>query len=100
AQATDRPGAYYHFSLGEQARLQGDNDTALSELRRALKLDPKAADIRAELAKQLRDMGKIDEALAEAREAVLTDRTSVIAHLVLAQIHQAQVATLGEEAFK
>ena len=100
AQTPDRSMAYYHFSLGEQARLTGDSDTAISEMRKALKFDPRAAEIRAELARQLRDLGKIEEAFAEAKEAVAADRSSVAAHLVLAQLHQSQVGTLGEEGFR
>ncbi|MGE0456063.1 MAG: tetratricopeptide repeat protein [Vicinamibacteria bacterium] len=95
----DHAQAYYHFSLGQQARLVGDGEKALEELRKALRIDPGAADIRAELARQLRDAGRVDEALAEAKRAVAGDKESLAAHRVLAQLYQGQVTTLGEEAF-
>ena len=53
-----RADAYYHFSLGLQARFGGRPDEALQELRKAQTLDPTAAAPRAEAAKLLRETGK------------------------------------------
>ena len=84
-----------------QARLTGDGETALTELRKALKLDPRAAEIRAELARQLRESGRLEEALAEAQRGGRGPiATASTAHLVLAQLYQSQVATIGEDAFR
>jgi Tfp pilus assembly protein PilF len=66
----ERRQAYYHYSLAFQARLSGDGETALGELRRAQKLDPRSADIRLATARLLRDLGKPAEAVVEARQAV------------------------------
>ena len=88
----DRREAFYHFSLGIQARLAGDGETALTELRRAQKLDPASAAIHAATAKLLRDLGKGPEALAEAREAVRVDATSVESHMILGDIYQRQAS--------
>ena len=42
-----RPEAYYHFSLGQQARLAGDVDEAVAEYRKAVRLDPRSGSLRA-----------------------------------------------------
>ena len=91
----DRSEAYYHFSLGLQARFSGETQTSLEEYRKAQKLDPGSAAIRVETARLLREAGKIDEALAEAREAVRLDKDSSDAHLALAQLYQLQAAGPG-----
>ena len=93
----DRSEAYYHFSLGLQARFAGDTQTALDEYRKAQKLDPGSGAIRVETSRLLRETGKIDEALAEAREAVRLDKDSPDAHLALAQLYQLQAAGAGGE---
>src|SRR5512139_1292862 len=85
-----RSQAYYHFSLGLQARLAGDSDEALAEYRRAQKLDPSASSIRVETARLLREMGRLDEAGQEARSAVTLDADDADAHQVLAQLEQVQ----------
>src|SRR6266540_1432306 len=91
----DRSEAYYHFSLGLQARFSGETQTSLEEYRKAQKLDPGSAAIRVETARLLREAGKIDEALAEAREAVRLDKDNSDAHLALAQLYQLQAAGPG-----
>src|SRR6266542_443363 len=70
----DRSEAYYHFSLGLQARFSGETQTSLEEYRKAQKLD---------------------QALAEAREAVRLDKDNSDAHLALAQLYQLQAAGPG-----
>src|SRR5262245_39551599 len=80
----DRPAAYYHVSMGQQARLSGKLEDALAEYRKAQKVDPRSAEIRAETARLLRELGRLEEALAEAGEGVRLDKDSADAHLVLA----------------
>jgi tetratricopeptide (TPR) repeat protein len=93
-----RAEAYYHFSLGLQARFTGDGAAALEEYRRAQKLDPGSADIRVETARLLRDMGRIDEALVEAQEAVRLDPKEASGFLTLGQLRQLKAE--GAEAEK
>lgn len=101
APAVTRGDSYYHFSLGEQARLSGDTESALAEYRKAQKLDPAAGEIHVEIAKLLREAGRIPEALVEAREAVRLDPGVVDAHLVLAQLYQMRSdSENGDAAFK
>src|SRR5712691_2216487 len=97
AELRDRSEAYYHFSLGLQARFSGDTQTSLDEYRKAQKLDPGSSAIRVETSRLLREAGKVDEALAEAREAVRLDKDSPDAHLTLAQLYQLQAAGAGGE---
>ena len=66
----DRAEAYYHFSLGQQARLAGDSTRRSASIRKAQQLDPGSAEIRAEIARLLREAGASAEALAEAEAAV------------------------------
>lgn len=97
----DRAGAYYHFSLAQQARLAGDTDTALAEYRRSQRLDPGSGAIRAEVARLLREAGRFEEALAEAREAVALEPESAEAHRVLGQLYQMKAASPdAEEALR
>ena len=56
-----RAEAYYHFCLGQQARLSGDVTEALQEYRKAQKLDTGSGEVRAEIGR------------ASCRERVLTD---------------------------
>ena len=56
-----RAEAYLHYSLGLQARLTGDNATALAEFRRAQEVDPAAAPVRVEMARLYREMGRLEE---------------------------------------
>jgi tetratricopeptide (TPR) repeat protein len=94
----DRADAYYHFSLAQQLRMSGDGEAAIEELREALRLDPRSAEIRAHLARQLRDLGRFDEALAEARSAVEADADSLLAHQLLSELYRMQVGVDGSEA--
>jgi tetratricopeptide (TPR) repeat protein len=96
-----RSEAYYHFSLGLQARLQGETDEALAEYRRAQKLDPDSSAIRVEIARLMRDLGRLDQAAEEARAALGLDKDDADAHLMLAQLEQAQAAgPAAEEALR
>ena len=96
-----RAEAYYHFSLGLQARRQGDSDEALAEYRRAQKLDPAASAIHVEIARLLHDLGRLDQSADEARAALSLDKDDADAHLLLAQLEQTQAAgPAAEEALR
>jgi tetratricopeptide (TPR) repeat protein len=92
-----RGEAYYHFSMGQQARLLGEVAEALQHLRRAQKADPASGAIRAEMARVLREAGRNEEALAEATEAVRLEPDSAEARLMLAQLHLARSEGEGGE---
>jgi tetratricopeptide (TPR) repeat protein len=92
-----RAEAYYHFSLGLQARLTGDTETSLDEYRKAQKLDVGSAAIRVETARLLRESGRLDEALAEAKEAVRLEEDNADAHSILGQLYQLRTEGAGGE---
>ncbi|HEY7516416.1 MAG TPA: tetratricopeptide repeat protein, partial [Vicinamibacteria bacterium] len=99
--ARDRAEAYYHFSLGLQARFSGDTQTSLEEYRKAARLDSGSAAIRVEMARLLREERKYDEAESAAQEAVRLDRDNADAHLILAQLYQRRSeSTQGEDGLK
>jgi tetratricopeptide (TPR) repeat protein len=85
-----RSGAYYHFSLAQQARMAGRFDEALDEYRKAQKDDPTSGAVRAELARLLREGGRLKDAIAEALEGVRIDPKSPEVRLGLAQLYLAQ----------
>lgn len=93
-----RGAAYYHFSLAQQARMEGQAEEALEEYRKALKEDPGSGDIRAEMARVLRETGHVPEAIAEAREGARLDPRSVEARLVLGQLYVAQAESEQDAA--
>ena len=97
----DRASAYLHYSLALQARLSGDLDEALAEYRKAQRLDPKAGEIRADVARLLQQTGKTVEAMAEAEAAVKAAPESPDAHLILAQLRHMQAqGDNNEEALR
>src|SRR5687767_3761482 len=98
--SANKAAAYQHFSLGLQSRLAGDFELALTEFRRAQKLDPMAAEPHVEAAKLLRDTGRIKEAMPEAEEGVRLGPQSADAHLILGQLHQSQIEERGEAAVR
>src|SRR5262245_66331260 len=99
--ARDRAEAYYHFSLGLQARFSGDAQTSLDEYRKAARLDSGSAAIRVEMARLLREERKFDEAVVAAQEAVRLDRDNADAHLILAQLYQMRAeSAAGEEGLR
>jgi tetratricopeptide (TPR) repeat protein len=99
--ARDRAEAYYHFSLGLQARFSGDAQTSLDEYRKAARLDSGSAAIRVEMARLLREERKFDEAVVAAQEAVRLDRDNPDAHLILAQLYQMRAeSAAGEEGLR
>ena len=97
-QARNRTEAYYHYSLGLQARFSGDTQQALEEYRRAQKLDPTAGEIRSEMARLLLEAGKLDEALPEAEAGVKLDPENGEARFTLARLHQLRAEAGSDEA--
>jgi tetratricopeptide (TPR) repeat protein len=96
--ATGNADAYYHYSLGHQARLSGDLSTALDEYRRALKLDPRAGAIHSDMARALAESGRVDEAVGEARLAVDLAPNEPDVRLMLAKTYELQARTRGGDA--
>ena len=86
----NRAEAYYHFALGEQARLAGDQDGALAEYRKAQRLDGGSGAILIEEAKLLRDGNKLDEAIVLGEQAVKLSPGDAEAHLILGELYRGE----------
>jgi len=92
SQSDDRVGQAYEQFL--RARMIRDDDVegAIAAYKRAIALDPSAADIPADLADLYMDEGRISEAIATAEQALKITPANYAAHRVLGMIY-AQMAT-------
>jgi tetratricopeptide (TPR) repeat protein len=73
-----------HMFLGARARLK--TDTAVSEVAKAVNIDPANALARQLLASALSDSGRMNEAFLQAERAVKLDPTNAASHYVLSAI--------------
>jgi tetratricopeptide (TPR) repeat protein len=62
------------MNLGNALSHQGRLDEAITEYRRAIRLNPANASAHRSLGTALHDQGKADEAVAELREAIRLNR--------------------------
>jgi tetratricopeptide (TPR) repeat protein len=93
--AADRVGeAYLHFMLGHRLEEADDTNGAIAEYKRAIELDPTAADIPGELAGLYLRENKIQEAMAAAEQALKIAPANREANRVLGTIY----AALSESA--
>ena len=89
--ASLRPEAYYEFLRGTHLEGNGEVTEAISAFERAASLDPRAADIPAELAALYARQGKLSEARQTAESALKIDPDNVDAHRVLGGIFASMV---------
>ncbi len=75
--------AYYQFMLGRHLEGEGDIDGAIKAYDEAAKLDPKSAEVVAELAGLYARENKIREAIDKAEAALAIDPDNVSAHRLL-----------------
>lgn len=83
----DRALSYYHFSLSKLYENQNDTTQALSEMRTALKYNPKSSDLHLELAALLDRSGNVTEAIEQAQQAALLDPQDPDPHWYLTNIY-------------
>ena len=91
--------AYYQFILGRHLESDGEIDRAIAAYREAARLNPLAAEIRAELAGLYARQGRVDEASREARAALAIDSANHEANRILGSILASLVepgATAGD----
>ena len=87
--------SYYDFLMARRLEAQGDNTGALAALERAAAADPRAGEVKAEIASFQLRRGKRDEAEKAAREAIVLDDTNTEAHRVLGLIYAATADTFN-----
>jgi tetratricopeptide (TPR) repeat protein len=81
--ATPRSEAYYQFMLGRSLEGDGEIDGAIKAYGEASRLDPKSAEVVAELAGLYARENKIHEAIDTAQAALKIDPANASAHRVL-----------------
>jgi tetratricopeptide (TPR) repeat protein len=86
--------AYLHFMLGHRLEETDDANGAITEYKRAIELDPAAADISGELAGLYLRQNKIQEAIASAEQALKKAPANREANRVLGTVY----AALSESA--
>lgn len=89
--------SYYQFVLGRRLESQGDFEAAIGAFRRAAALDPRSAEIRAELGGLYARQNRTREAIEWAEAALALDPQNAEANRVLGTIHASQ-ARLDDES--
>ena len=87
--ADTRGQAYFEFLIARRLESQGDTNGALEALKRAVALDPKAAELHAELAGFYARQNKANEAVEAAERALTLDPNNVEAHRMLGLVFAA-----------
>jgi tetratricopeptide (TPR) repeat protein len=87
--ADTRGQAYFEFLIARRLEAQGDTNGALEALKRAVALDPKAAELHAELAGFYARQNKAPEAVEAAERALALDPNNVEAHRMLGLVFAA-----------
>ncbi len=85
--ASPKAGAYYQFMLGRELESEGDVAGAIKAYREASRLDPKSAEVVAELAGLFARENRAREAIDTAQAALRIDPANVSAHRVLGIIY-------------
>ena len=80
-------GAYYEFVRARQFEERGDVDAAIAALQRAMKLDPKSADVPAELAGLYARQSRVGESIEMANAALAINAGHGEANRVLGSIY-------------
>ena len=79
--------AYYEFVLARQLEDKGEIDAAIAALQRAMKLDPKSADVPAELAGLYARQSRAREAIDSAKAALALNADHGEANRVLGSVY-------------
>lgn len=82
-----RAQAMYEFMMARRLESSGDGAGALAALERARKLDPKSAEISAEIAGYYLRQNRAAEAVTAAEQALQLDKSNVEAHHTLGSVY-------------
>ena len=82
-----RAQAQFEFMMARRMESAGDLPGALASLERARKLDPRAAEIPAEIAGYYQRQNRPAEAIAAAEQALKIDKDNVEAHNILGTVY-------------
>ena len=85
---SEKAQAYYHFSLAQFLRLEGEQQRATEELRKALEYDPESSSLHFSLAQSLADAGFLEESTRECKRAIELDSESADPHFLLGLINK------------
>ncbi len=80
--------AYYHFSLAQFLRLEGEQEKAVEELRKALEYDPESSSLHFSLAQSLADTSLLEESIHECKKAIELDSDNPDPHFLLGLIYR------------
>jgi tetratricopeptide (TPR) repeat protein len=89
APADTRGQAYFEFLLARRLEAQGNDTAALEALQRAIALDPKSAELHAELAGFHARQNNAADAVASAERALTFDAANLEAHRILGLVFAA-----------
>lgn len=81
--------AYYEFMMARRLEAQNDLTGALAALQRAIGLDPKSAELHAELAGFYARQDKVEEAVHAAEQSLELDKDNVEGHRILGLVDAA-----------
>src|SRR5688572_16341674 len=87
ASAQDSSGAYFEFLVARRLEGQGDFAGAQAALERATKVEPRSAEVRAELGAFHLRRSQPEEAETAAKAALVIDGASLEAHRVLGLVY-------------
>jgi tetratricopeptide (TPR) repeat protein len=81
--------AYYEFMLGRYEESEGNIDAAIEAYKQAALLDPRSAEIQAELASVYARQNRVRDAIAAAEAALKLDAKNIEAHRTLGLVYAA-----------
>ena len=85
---SEQAQAYYHFSLAQFLRLEGEQEKAVEELRKALEYDPESSSLHFSLAQSLADTSLLEESIDECKKAIELDPDNPDPHFLFGLIYK------------
>jgi tetratricopeptide (TPR) repeat protein len=85
---SEQAQAYYHFSLAQFLRHEGEQERAVEELRKALEYDPESSSLHFSLAQSLADTGLLEESIDECKKAIELDSDNPDPHFLFGLIYK------------